>query len=606
MVKQRIYGFLLRRILGPYLSTASLEKLHNSIDIAISEGKFILKDVDLDCTYLNTLIVPNADKFSVQKATVKKLAIFISLRNSQTNNNNSNNNNNNAEDESSWQSSISKMYRLGYGEGDPNKTGGASLHVHIEFEGIEIELAPLTPTERTSLQDQIASKQTNKVPDDKGKAKSTTSFVGSYIEAALNSLRLSFNITDVSVRFNSALLPQESPQHYIQLKVATVSYRDIYRTSGTTKKLHNEGNVICIPEIILHKEITFYNVSVVVGTRESGKPTIALTHDEVAEPFNIERSVLNFHGIGNIQVHIASYPTESTASSQQSKKKTQLKREINIALKESIHVEIDRYNIFTLKRVLDSLAIVHNEQDMDQSPSQNQNLDKKQEILNQHDDNHYRDSLLATEDDILNNVENELGLLRNIVGDYDGRRGLDDEIRTESNNYTDTSLEQSFDAFFDANDLGFSHYQSVLASCHNLKDSDGDDNIIHTKLSLDLQEISTKIFTRRNFPGISPSSGNHHHHLPNLEARFIPVDNNMYTELVLRGCELTSSISKDKCSITSSISYLDLKECSRKFIQHTFSGIDIPLHSTSLIHFEEVGLLKQILFFTCLFRCRIS
>ena len=54
--KQRLYAFLLRRVLGPYLSAGSLQQLHESIEVSFQEGKFILKDVDLNAAYLTEIL----------------------------------------------------------------------------------------------------------------------------------------------------------------------------------------------------------------------------------------------------------------------------------------------------------------------------------------------------------------------------------------------------------------------------------------------------------------------------------------------------------------------------------------------------------------------
>eukprot|EP00957_Ditylum_brightwellii_P090413 6885213-Ditylum_brightwellii.AAC.1 len=62
--KQRLYAFLLRRILGPYLTPSSNSKLHQSIEVALNEGSFVLKDVDLDPAYLTSLLMLNVDKDS--------------------------------------------------------------------------------------------------------------------------------------------------------------------------------------------------------------------------------------------------------------------------------------------------------------------------------------------------------------------------------------------------------------------------------------------------------------------------------------------------------------------------------------------------------------
>ena len=61
--KQRLYAFLLRRILGPFLDDESSKILHDSIDFSLQEGRFVLKDVSLNSEFLTEKVGYLAPRF---------------------------------------------------------------------------------------------------------------------------------------------------------------------------------------------------------------------------------------------------------------------------------------------------------------------------------------------------------------------------------------------------------------------------------------------------------------------------------------------------------------------------------------------------------------
>ena len=78
--KQRLYAFLLRRVLGPLLDASSAQKLHDSIDVSLQEGKFVLKNISLDAAYLTEKLSESCPGLRVRSGRIDRLEINLRLR----------------------------------------------------------------------------------------------------------------------------------------------------------------------------------------------------------------------------------------------------------------------------------------------------------------------------------------------------------------------------------------------------------------------------------------------------------------------------------------------------------------------------------------------
>ena len=74
--KQRVYAFLLRRVLGPYLTPDSLQKLHACLDVSLHEGTYVLTEIGLNAEYLSSKI----SGARLRSVTIRKLEIQLSLQ----------------------------------------------------------------------------------------------------------------------------------------------------------------------------------------------------------------------------------------------------------------------------------------------------------------------------------------------------------------------------------------------------------------------------------------------------------------------------------------------------------------------------------------------
>ena len=79
--KQRLYAFLLRRTLGPFLDDSATQQLHDSLDVSLQEGKFVLKDISLDSSHLTELLTDKkVPGLSIRAARIDRMEILLTLR----------------------------------------------------------------------------------------------------------------------------------------------------------------------------------------------------------------------------------------------------------------------------------------------------------------------------------------------------------------------------------------------------------------------------------------------------------------------------------------------------------------------------------------------
>ena len=54
--KERLYAFLIRRFVGPWLDEEASQQLYQSIDVSLQDGIFVLRDVSLATQKLTALL----------------------------------------------------------------------------------------------------------------------------------------------------------------------------------------------------------------------------------------------------------------------------------------------------------------------------------------------------------------------------------------------------------------------------------------------------------------------------------------------------------------------------------------------------------------------
>ena len=274
MFYQRIYAFLLRRILGPYLTPASCSKLHSCIEVAVSEGRYVLRDVDLRGDKVASLLGLNTGgdrsgggsaNLTVHRATVRRLTVLLWLRDTAAAKADTNGVSGSSNGESTSATSSSAAYRRS--ESAPatmaasskssviSRTarlgtigGGVSLIASVEIEGLEIDLGPVPPSAPASAAPSVSRERPPPPPltaatsraTGENKAIGSSSeggsggggLLASYVDAALKSLRLNAVLSDLRIRLLSETNNNNSKdanafQPWVGVRLQSVKYHDL-------------------------------------------------------------------------------------------------------------------------------------------------------------------------------------------------------------------------------------------------------------------------------------------------------------------------------------------------------------------------------------------
>lgn len=139
--KQRLYAFLLRHVLGPFLDASSAKRLHDTIDVSFHEGKFVLKDVILDADYLTEMASTKTPGLRICSARVGRLEIHLKLRENTTGRSKSTTGTRATAD--TCQSSLAwRALKLGTTTMNASLPA-VSLIAEVKVEGISVELEPI-------------------------------------------------------------------------------------------------------------------------------------------------------------------------------------------------------------------------------------------------------------------------------------------------------------------------------------------------------------------------------------------------------------------------------------------------------------------------------
>jgi len=373
MFYQRIYAFLLRRILGPYLTPASCSKLHSCIEVAVSEGRYVLRDVDLRGDKVASLLGLNTDgnggcsgvsasaNLTVQRATVRRLTVLLWLRDTaaakaDTNGvSGSSNGGTTAATSgraacrrsesapasmaaSSKSSVISRTARLG------TIGGGVSLIASVEIEGLEIDLGPVPPSAPASDAPSVSQERpppraeaTSRATDENKAVASSSEggsgsggLLSSYVDAALKSLRLNAALSDLRIRLlsetnNNTSKDANAFQPWVGVRLQSVKYHDLTAFDDGARS-NSEGS--STGAAVLRKEIEFNGLVFEVGGNkrahfdDSGAAANGNENETAAIAKTKERAVARMAGSGDIKIlaHAISVPNADTSASAPSRK----------------------------------------------------------------------------------------------------------------------------------------------------------------------------------------------------------------------------------------------------------------------------------------------
>jgi hypothetical protein len=405
--RQTFYTFLLRRVLGPYLSQESLQQLYSSIDVSLQEGRFSLTDVELNAAYLTS----KQNILSIHYVRIKKLHIRLTLR---------------EKDETPSSSVTWRAMNLG------RDGAGISLEAHLEFDGVELHVGP--PIASTSQQE-FADMRRQDAAKQQSSSSSTAASraVGSYVDAALASLRLSLDVKNFKVRILA------SDDKWIELDLAFARYHD--RHSHDTA---------------MHKAIDFSGILV---------QTYAANRKEL---------ISKLEGGGQVTLRANNVGVGE-----------RLQQDISVSLYQRISLSVGEHSLRCILGVLNAFS---GKSKCDE-PSRGPSLAASQYYELPSHLGLYQCSEGFEHD------EQDVQTIKGIMEQYAEARHLAERNEVRGGILVPDDDTMSFDAFFDANDLSFSTYQSTLERSLIFKASAATDtdDYVHTQIKFHLGECRLKV-----------------------------------------------------------------------------------------------------------------
>jgi hypothetical protein len=550
--KQRLYAFLLRRILGPILDAASTQKLHESIEVSFQEGKFVLKDVTLNSCYLTQRLAAQLldQKFSVKRAQIGKLEINLSLQEHTISE---------LPQHRTAPSSSSLAWRaiqLGKTSASESRV---SLVAHIEISCVNIEIESNTErqneaNEAPKTTSYAAVDATASNDDMKETSRASSSFISSYVESALSSLHLSLQVNDLLIHLvASADGANTSPKndHILEIRLASAYYRDV----PFTERIDSEGKK---SQTMLNKVLDFAGITVFAGEKV----------DEIYDASARHASrlmIVQTEGTGQMCLRVVEYST-SDAKNGPSDTVAKIQQDIECKLNQRVNVWLDERSLSHVLVV--SSALHFSPLKMESGLKKLNSKTKDQLALERIDENAalQQDADYFTMTGIVKQYQ-EAWLLAE-------RHEVRGGILIPSHAFEDADVSEddggvvTFDAFFDANDQSFHSYASKLRESILCADgaNEGDD-FIHTKVRFFLREMGIKFV----FPKEAEAS-------KVLLAEEYVLSN--FSDINFSG-----SLSRQSSNLSVSISHLEVDDSQLNFDQLSPIRVDIG----NILQFKQVS-----------------
>jgi hypothetical protein len=467
--KQRLYAFLLRRLLGPFLDASATQKLHDSLDVSLQEGRFTLTDIFLNAGYLTNLISSNSPGLSIRRARIERLEIHLTLRE------NIPNVNSDADDATPQSSLAWRAIKWGtFNEAMP----AVSLIASIEITGVYLELEPDT-VKRT-----LNCKPASRAEETKLDETSSKSTIGSYLDAALASLQLNLKMNDLRVKVSSEHAPTIS-ETWIQIRLTSAAYRDLESPTTASGPINSATD----NKTVLNKTLEFTGLTI-----QAGESLMEESKDDEASQMDATEhrvsTVALSQGTGHVYIRVFNTP-------QNAEGKRRAQQEIEVKLNPQFNMSVDEASIQQIQNVLRCFP-QFTETEEEEVPISAETAAALNHFSSNDSDDHadltalsvimkqYKEAYHLTE-------RNELrgGILIPSNAYEEGETLEDDEAVT-------------FDAFFDANDQSFYNYASVMRESILVSDEPDDfSEFVHTKLRLHLMTGGFKVVfsdSKRNPP----------------------------------------------------------------------------------------------------------
>lgn len=481
--KQRLYAFLLRRVLGPYLASSSLHKLHESIEVSLQEGKFTLHDVNLNADYVTLLLSRRGDKYvsivTVRRARMRKLQINLVLEETQQGQ---------ESPAATPTSSVAwRAMQLGRGSDAACKV---KLIAHVEIEGFDIELEPgelahaFTPPPRPEA-------------PPANETSATVGMISSYVDAAMSSLRLSLSMKDVRMKLCSTTR-DTLPCQWVEWHLATARYHDINDDRNALSASDRQESSY---KTAIHKVVDFAGITFQTGTEFAGlKMGASVASSEESRTSIIAKT----EGNGQVSLRVIEYASYASTTSPMSDMETSLQsssakspriqQDLEVTLNQRLNFSFDQASLQSLIEVASSFLVNKDESTISDSSyliEASSRLDDQMNMLERAD----RDVNEDGED-----FYTMAGMLKQyaearLLAERNEMRG---GVLIPSNAFDDSKTDAdsvSFDAFFDANDHSFSLYQSRLEQSILAFDAADNDtaDFVHTKVRFHLQHCGVKV-----------------------------------------------------------------------------------------------------------------
>jgi len=484
--KQSLYVFLLRRVLGPLLDASSAKKLHESIDFSLQEGKFILKNINLDAAYLTEQLSSKCPGLSVRRGSIDRLEINLTLRE----NHHESDNQNGAQSSLAW-----RAMKLGsFSESLP----AVSLVAESKIDGIYLELDTIDFKDRKekvpSDETTAGSIQRTSQESPKREEESTSkSIIGSYIEAALATLQLNLKLTNIHIKLCQKDR-SDSREVWVALRVLSFSHNDLDVNSST-------------PKTVVNKAIEFSAIRVETG--ETIKPTNSSTNQSSSDRIPTQSTVALAEGNGQLFLRVCAFKDSHQKHNCSDQEGSYLQRDIEIRLNHQFNFSFDNRSLLIVQQILDGFNDITEAKNGSDEVSifrQSSMMKNPHIVLGMNEIN----DAIADSGEVSDIDREDLKALTGIMRQYREAYHMIENnkmrggILVPSNAYLDEKMcteeaddESTFDVFFDANDQSFYNTMSLLtkSACHhrNEKSHGEDPDHIHTKLRINLLAASIKI-----------------------------------------------------------------------------------------------------------------
>ena len=566
--KERLYAYLLRKVLSPWLDDASLEKLHQSIEVSLQQGTFVLKNIGLDTRYIQSKLPPQL-AYRITQATLERLDISLSLEEVHEDNEGSAATKATSSSTSS-QGSITLAWKA-MTRSSSNNTAQAdsttdtdtaksssskiALVARVVLEGIVLHVEPKhagnayesdhdrddrhskdpISQSQTAAQHHSVSPQSPPRQDDEDDApdassKSTfSSYLSSYVEAALASLRLSVQLQRLTVR-----LEPDDASPWIELSVQAASYQD--EAPASSRAIHKTASSSSSSsyQTIMHKAVDVTKVSISVGGSLSSYdayndddydyshehrpgPTVLVLLDGTSRLRVRAVEYLSHHST----MHAESHSTiSSTTKAAQSINPNSLQHDIEVSLGQRLNLFVDTDALHRLDRIANTLKRLRQAHTRKPVAGGTQSTaSKKSKPSSSSLSTSYKVSdvnvIGSSMVDSVNNshfsaspTDNEAdykAIERIVTEQYQEAR-----LHAERNEIrgglllptTGDDGHVSFDAFFDANDQSFYRYSHMVqgktqSTAETLNGKEiHDSSFVHTKVKLHLPSARVKVMLK--------------------------------------------------------------------------------------------------------------